>query len=221
MRLSLANAFAVPLLCGEVGIPFIGMEMISHVGHADQALQERIADQRRAYRDKSDQVAMRILDVERILQRSELVAPSRPSSYVEYTAWGDAACHAVLEATGPHVAEGALAAFGRALVDVLLPINLGAMILQLRAVAPDHEELRACDEHLLERLTSGTEHLGRMSKFSTLPNVARVDAEQLAGWARLALLFDPAKRDMRQAGLNMMYRSMSERAQSLSAKLAG
>ena len=146
MALTLRDAFIVPLYCGEIGIPMFGMQMLRSLGAVDGALAERVAAQTEIYRGNGPQVSEEIVEVERVLAAHQLAVPARPNSFADYMKWSDAACKAVLDATGPETGQGATAGFGRALGEMLQAIAIAITILDLRERAPDHATLRTYDE---------------------------------------------------------------------------
>src|SRR5574342_539319 len=114
MPISPADAFLIPLFAGEVGIPLIGMHMLSTIEPAEgDALATRLAAQADAFRAKGPEVARQIAEVARLLARAGLVAAPPPATFDEYLRWADATIAAVAAATGPDVPAGATAVVGR------------------------------------------------------------------------------------------------------------
>jgi hypothetical protein len=220
MALTLRDAFIVPLYCGEIGIPMFAMQMVNSLGTVEGELAARVAAQRDVYRGNGSRVSEQIVEIERILVANKLAVPARPNTFAEYMQWSDAACKAVADATGPEAPEGAIAAFGRALGDMLQAVAVAIAVLDLRARAPEHETLRTYDAQTGERLATCLRRLEGVSTFSTLPAVARPFAEKLASFARMATALDPAQRDARKAGLELVFAKLAENTRDLTAALS-
>lgn len=219
MPLSLHDAFVVPLYCGEVGIPMFGMQMLNSLGAVSGELGQRVDEQRAVYQSNGASVGNQIVEVERILTAAQLAVPPRPNSFADYMKWSDAACKAVLDATGPTDPAGATAAFARALGEMLQAVAIAITILDLRRRAPDHETLRTYDAQTIERLETCLRRLEGMSTFSTLPQAVRPHAQELAAFARQTGALQPEPRDTREAGLKLVFHKLAEHTGQLTAAL--
>jgi len=221
MPLSLHDAFVVPLYCGEVGIPMFGMQMLNSLGLVSGELGQRVGEQRAVYQNNGPHVGNQIVEIERILSAAQLPVPARPNSFTDYMKWSDAACKAVLGATGPTDPAGATAAFARALGEMIQAIAIAITILDLRRRAPEHDVLQSYDAQTIERLATCLRRLDGMSTFSTLPAAIRPRAVELAAFARQTAALQPEPRDAREAGLKLVFHKLAEHTGQLAAALKG
>jgi hypothetical protein len=221
MALTLLDAFLIPLLGAEIGIPMMGVQLLEGLGPVEEPLRAHVAAQVAAYRGTGPQVATQIAEVERLLAKHGLAVPTRPNTYVEYVQWSDATVHTIALATGAETAEGAVAAVGRSAGELGSALAVRIVISGLREHAPSNAKLVADDEHLAKLCADGVKRVDGMSKFSTLPAVARPYAEQLGTFARMIPVLDrDTKGAALVAGLTMVFGKLGEQTRGLRAALS-
>jgi hypothetical protein len=221
MTLPIIDAFLIPLLASEVGIPMAGVQLLTALD-APPAFAPTIAGQIAAYRVHGPAVGQQIVEIEEMLARNRLPVPPRPDSYDDYLRWCDATVKAVAGATGPTDPAGAVAALARSLGELVQTLALHIVVVTLRQGAPDLAALRDEDERLTRRYAEQLTRLEKMAQFPTLPEAARPHAEQLAAMARLAPTLDAKTSGAAHlSGLKLVYGRLGAATGELRAALGG
>ena len=206
MPLTRADAFLIPLLAGEVGIPMAGTHFLNALGAAEGALGDRAARYRDAYRQSGAAVGAQVVDVEARLVRSGLAPPPRPDSYALYVRWSDEAVRLVADATGPMVPEGVLGALGRVVGELMQTVATHTAVLDLREVAPHHPMLLAYHEQLAARTATHVERLPKIAQLPAFPPELAPHAARLAAQGRVvAMLNRKTELGTQAAGLRLAF----------------
>lgn len=193
-RLTLLDAFMIPLICTDVGIPIAGFKMLSSLGTVQGQLAARVEKYADIYRRSGGPfVEQQIQDVEGRLTKYGLAIPPLPQGTIEqYGEWYFAIVKTVADAAGPKSPEGALVLLGDRLGQVMLMLALHIVFLSLRVTDPQHEVLRSDEEWSRRRLYENIKVLVKVVEVeqADLPPGARPYAVELAGQARMAQMVD-------------------------------
>jgi hypothetical protein len=206
MPLAVADAFLVPLLVSEIGIPMIGMRILSTFPPSDA-----VTAQASAFRAQGAEVGRLIQDVERLLARSGLDVPPRPDTFEDYLRWADAAVAGVARATGPETPAGAVAAVGRCLGESMQTLALRIVVLGLGGGEHDGRLAARYAEHLAR--------LDQLARFPTLPQDLRPIVERLAATARVVAAVEEGAD--RLAFLKVIYSRLAEGVRALRWMVGG
>lgn len=193
-RLTLLDAFMIPLICTDVGIPIAGFKMLSSLGPVQGPLAPRVEKYIDIYRRSGGPfVAQQISDVEGRLTKYGLAIPPLPQGTIEqYGEWYFAIVKTVADAAGPKSPEGALVLLGDRLGQVMLTLALHVVFISLRVIDPQHEVLRSDEEWSRRRLYENIKVLAKVVEVeqADLPPSARAYAVELANQARVAQMVD-------------------------------
>lgn len=194
LRLTPLDAFMIPLICTDVGIPIASFKMLSSLGPVQGPLAPRVEKYIDIYRRSGGPfVAQQISDVEGRLTKYGLAIPPLPQGTIEqYGEWYFAIVKTVADAAGPKSPEGALVLLGDRLGQVMLTLALHVVFISLRVIDPQHEVLRSDEEWSRRRLYENIKVLAKVVEVeqADLPPSARAYAVELANQARVAQMVD-------------------------------
>ena len=193
-RLTPLDAFMIPLMCTDVGIPISGFKMLSSLVPLQGPLATRVEKYTEIYRRSGGPfVAQQISDIEGRLTKYGLAIPPLPQRTIEeYGEWYFAIVKTVADAAGPKGPEAALVSLAARLGQLMLTLALHIVFLSLRASDPIHEVLRSDEEWSRRRLYGDIKQLvgGVELEQANLPPNARPYAVELANQARIARMVD-------------------------------
>ena len=220
MTVTLSDAFALPLLCSELGIPMAGMELVHSLGPADAALTQRIGAQRDVFMGNRVVMLAQFDAVDAALESSQLPVPTRPDSYAQYLEWSNGIIKSLSPVATPDTPQGALGGLGRCVGDVLNSLGVRIVVLYLLEVAPAHAKLLAHAEQMAKSLIELVTRLDGMSRFAGLPEPVKPHAANLATMARAAVVVDNGTDgSARLAALRLAFKQLADATRDLRAAI--
>jgi hypothetical protein len=184
MPLTQLDAFMLPCVLGDVGIPWTGLHVFEPFDAGDDAFGAFIARQRVAYQALAPEVAAMLADVDQRLTRNGLPPPPRPSNFEQYVIWNDVVILTMTTSVGPKDPERALTEVGRSVGELAQDLAIREVVVRLQEIAPTNEALRAVGGQYEARSIPRLQWLDKLQAFSRVPDSARPSAQRFAILAR-------------------------------------